>query len=297
VRKSITAFTLSKRAAEGKKDEAIKFMDWAVGEGFNEFRVFTQTAWTGPPDSGVETGWGYDAEACLWVAERARERGAYVEFVAHTFPYEVGEMVDHLRRVDQLCAETDNAFLEVANEPGRNNIPLQEILDLYRPRALWSSGQYNPIPYPAGLWVNHHSGRDSEWPRKFKDAYEFHTGAGPTQVFTPTFSGPVMLDEPPQVEATPSPDDWQSYGAGCKFFGCGGTMHSNPSLQKCEIPSNGTVLACIRAFIEGFVAVPTQRYSGYERMDPQGSLRRYRRNGDNGKRYEISVRPFEFKEV
>lgn len=74
-------------------------------------------------------------------------------------------------------------------------------------------------------------------------------------------------------------------------------MHSNPTLQRCQIPTDGTVLACISAFLEGFDRVPTQRYTGYSHPDDQGSLRRYRRQGEDGKTYEISVRPFEFKEV
>lgn len=295
-RKGVTAFTLSKRAATGRKADALNFMDWAVEEGFNEFRVFTQTSWTGNGD-GVEEGWGYDPEACLWVANEAAKRGARVEFVAHTFPYEINAMVDHLEEVDMLCVAT-GSFLEVANEPPRNNIPLSDLLNRYKPRAMWASGKYDPTPYPAGQWINDHSPRDGEWPRKFKGAIEFSDGSGPYVPFTPPFSGPVMEDEPPQVEQTLSPDDWESYGAGSALFGCGGRMHSNPTLQKCEIPTDGTVLACVKAFVRGLNVVPLQRYQpGYEHPDDQGSLRRYRRRGQNGKWYEISVRPYEFKEV
>lgn len=295
-RKSITAFTLSKRAATGRKADALTFMDWAVGEGLNEFRVFTQTAWTGN-GNGVEEGWSYDQSACLWVADEAAKRGARVEFVAHTFPYEINAMVEHLKDVDALCAATEN-FLEVANEPPRNGIPLSDLLNRYKPRSLWASGKYDPTPYPNGLWINDHSPRDGEWPRKFKGMIEFSDGSGPYVPFTPPFSGPVMEDEPPQVEQTLSPDDWEAYGAGSALFGVGATMHSNPTLQQCEIPTDGTVLACVRAFVRGLSVVPLQRYQpGYQHPDDQGSLRRYRRQGENGKWYEISVRPYEFKEV
>jgi hypothetical protein len=150
-----------------------------------------------------------------------------------------------------------------------------------------------PIPQPC---LTHHSPRDNEWPRKFKDAYEFSTGAGPEQPFSPSFPGPVMLDEPPRVEETAAPDDWKSYGAGCAFMAAGGTLHGL-GLQKCEIPTNPQVLACVDAFIAGFAAVPLQRYHGYSHPDDQGSLRRYRRQGDDGKTYEISVRPYGFTAV
>lgn len=271
-------------------------MDWAVSLGFNEFRVFSRVDWDGA-GKGVEPGWSYDASACEQVLEEAAQRGCYVEVVAHTFAYSVDAMVAHLQRVDQLCLAHVNALLEVANEPPVNSIPLQELLDRYTPQALWSSGQYDPTPYPAGRFVTHHSARDDEWPRKFKDAHEFSDGRGPTQPFSPPFLGPIVLDEPPQVERTADADDWKAYGAGAALFAAGATMHGFPSFQRCEIPTNPAVLACCRAFIEGFDVVPLQRYSGYEHPNDRGSLRRYRRQGEDGKTYEISVRPFGFGAV
>src|SRR4029079_15692758 len=85
---------------------------------------------------------------------------------------------------------------------------LRDILIRYTPQTPgWASGWYTPTPYPAGQAVTYHSPRSDEWPRKFKDAYEFFTGDGPTQKFDPKFLGPVMLDEPPRVEETANADD------------------------------------------------------------------------------------------
>jgi hypothetical protein len=82
-----------------------------------------------------------------------------------------------------------------------------------------------------------------------------------------------MLDEPPQVEQTirdagrvgwDAIDDWEAYGAGSAFFGCGGTMHGNPQFQRCEVPTDPAIVACVEAFVRGFSRVPVQRYHGYK---------------------------------
>jgi hypothetical protein len=300
IRKSLTAFCAPKRYAEGRGNEVLAYMGWAVSKGFNEIRVFSQVDWTGPPGAGVESGWHYDEANMELLLADAADHGLRVEVVAHTYPYYLDGMVAHLQRVDELCMRHENALLEVTNEPQGNggNDLSKQILARYTPHTPgWSSGVYDPIPYPAGQSMTHHSPRDNEWPRKFKDAYEFSTGAGPTQPFSPGYKGPVMLDEPPRVEETASPDDWRAYGAGAAFFAAGATMHGMPDFQKCVIPSRADVLACVASFIAGFNDVPLQRYTGYEHPADNGSLRRYRRRGEDGKTYEISVRPYEFKQV
>jgi hypothetical protein len=304
IRKSLTAFTAPKRFMEGRGHEARAYFDWAASQGFNEVRVFTRVDWTGPPSSGVETGWPYSESDCEAMLREAAAAGLRVELVAHTYDSALDEMADHLRRVDALAQHHDNALLEVANEPHVNDIDVAALLSRYTPQTPgWSSG-LAPLPYPAGQSLTQHTDRKEEWPRCFKDAYEFYTGAGPSQPFSPPFKGPVMLDEPPQVEQTirdypqhNAVDDWRAYGAGCAFFAAGGTLHGHPTFQKCEIPTDPTVLACVSSFIAGFADVPLQRYSGYSHPDDQGSLRRYRRQGADGRTYEISVRPYGFRPV
>jgi hypothetical protein len=197
----------------------------------------------------------------------------------------------------------DNAVLEVYNEPQQNGGVdlLNAILTLYTPQTPgWASGWYDPTPDPRGPALTYHSPRNDEWPRKFKDAYEFNIGSGPTQPFSPAFTGPVMLDEPPRVEETPVPDDWCAYGAGAAFFACGATMHGL-RLEACEVPTDPAVRNCIDAFLAGLNDVPVQRYHGYDRLDPptpsDGGSRRYRRTGDDGHTYEITVRPYSFTRV
>ncbi len=311
IRKSLTAFCAPKRYAEGRIADVRRYLDFAAACGFNEVRVFTQVNWTGPPGPGVESGWDYDESACEQLLVDAAERGLRVELVAHTFTYGLDAMVAHLRTVDALCLRYDNALLEVMNEPQQNG-DVAPLLARYTPQTPgWASGVYTPTPYPAGQSVTYHSPRKDAWSRCTKDAIEFRDGSGPTEKFQPGYLGPVMLDEPPQVEQTirdqdnpqcwSAADDWAAYGAGCAFFGCGGTMHGNPDFQKCIVPSNPSVLNCIDAFLAGFGDVPVQAYTGYGRGDPptpsnEGS-RRYFRDGADGGRYELCIRPFSFRRL
>jgi hypothetical protein len=310
IRRSITAFTAPKRFAEGRGSEARDYFDWAAAAGFTEIRVFSQVDWDGV-HKGVEAGWGYsepDLEACVVEAAAA---GLRVEVVAHTFTYDRTQMAQHLQRVDALCARHDSCLLEILNEPQVNggNQVVSELLDRYTPRTPgWASGVYEPTPDPRGPSLTYHPPRKPEWSRCFKDAIEFQSGSGPTQGFQPSFSGPVHLDEPPQVEQTlrdqgsaSAADDWEAYGAGAAFFAAGATLHGNPGFQQCTIPGDPGVLACVTAFIRGLATVPLQRYHGYSgaltppSADP-GS-RRYQRTGDDGALYEITVRPFSFRRL
>lgn len=312
-RKSITAFTLPKRAATGRKDDALRYMDWWAGLGGNEFRAFTRVDWTGPPSSGVETGWEYDEDACLWVLEQAAQRGCYVELVAHTGRYAtIKVMAEHLRNVDLLCESQSNGLLAIYNEPQQNggNDLVETLIRQWPPLTPgWASGVYDQTPYPAGPAMTYHSPRKDEWSRCFKDAYEYSTGDGPNVRFVPGYHGPVMLDEPPQVEQTirdqdragwPAVDDWEVYGAGAAFFAAGATLHGNPDFQQCVIPTNPDVLACARAFLRGFDRIPLQRFHGYDRGVPPSAnpgSRRYFRWSDTGQKHEITVRPFSFGTV
>ena len=333
IRKGITAFTLPKRAATGRKDDARRFMDWAVSKGFREFRAFARVDWTGPPGSGVESGWQYDEDACLWTIEEAAARGCYVQLVANTGPFGNGvdDCARQLQRVDALTNAHENALLEVWNEPQQNGGHdfVHQVLERYTPSTPgWSIGAYDPTPYTkvvqtgttpegrpiyaaagdarVGLSMDYHSPRKDEWSRCTKDAYEYGTGQGPNNQFSPGFANAVMLSEPPQVEQTirnnvwDPVDDWRAYGAGAALFACGATLHSNPTFQKCEIPTDAAVLACVDAFIAGFSDVPVQRYHGYFRGDPPSTnpgARRYNRWGDDNRKYEICVRPYSFRAV
>jgi hypothetical protein len=319
VRKGITAFTLPKRFATGRRDDALRYMDWVAAEGFNEVRAFSRVDWDGPPGSGVESGWQYDESACEQTIVEAAARGLRVFLTANTGPFGNGapDMAVHLQRVDELCLRHDGAILDGYNEPQQNggNELVDEILSRYTPRSLgWSAGVYKETPYTpegrCGPSMGYHSPRKSEWSRCFKDVWEYFTGDGPNVKFLPGFGGPVFQDEPPQVEQTirdavaygwpDVADDWEAYAAGSVLFGCGALLHGNPQFQQCVVPTDPTILACVRAFIRGFDQVPVQVYRNYHRGDPPSSnpgSRRYFRWDDAGQQYEICVRPFSFRRM
>lgn len=337
VRRGITAFCAPKRFATGRGDDARRFFDWAAAEGFNEVRPFSRVDWTGPPGSGVESGWQYDEDACERTIIEANARGLRVFLTANTgrFGNGAADMAAHLQRVDALCLRYAGALLDGYNEPQQNggHDLVRDILNRYTPQTPgWSSGVYDPTPYTdvevvgqdehgrdiykalpaarAGRSMSYHSPRKAEWSRCFKDVYEYFVGSGPNAQFSPTYIEPCYLDEPPQVEQTIRDqhaygwgveDDWEAYGAGSAFFGCGATLHSNPTFQQCVIPTDPAVIACVRAFIRGFSKVPVQRYTGYSgALTPPSSnpgSRRYQRDGADGRRYEITVRPFGFRVV
>lgn len=296
----LTAFTLLKRLLTGREAEAIPFMDWAASLGVNVLRVFSQVDWTGPPGKGVEPGFLPEAfpaynDAAHRLFDLAADRGLRIEFVAHTFRYDTSQMAAHLFRCDYLVQAHPNALLEIANEPMVNDIDVPAILAGYTPTGLYATGLYGEVVYPQGSWLNDHPPRDDEFARKFKGAIEYWDGSGPEQPFSPPWRGPVVFDEPKRFEDPATVDDWTAFGAGCALFAAGVTGHSL-ALQRCEVLT-GDPLARLQALLDGIRAVPLQRYAGYQHPDDAGSLRRYRRQGADGRTYEISVRPFAFGAV
>lgn len=298
----LTAFLLLKRWLYGRTADALQYMDWAASRTVNVLRVFSQVDWDGV--KGVETGFlaadfpDYDRGMHdLLIAAAAR--GLRLEMVVHTFAYNLDAMVRHTRRVDAIVSQHGNGLLEDANEPPVNQIPLQAIIDrvpsLLTPLA--SSGQYNPSPYPARSWVNDHPPRDDEFARKAKGAIEFGDGSGPYAPFAPPWRGPVVLDEPKRIDEGGTADDWRAFGAGTRFFTAGGTIHGGVWAQTCTVPTDPVVLERLAAYLDGLRAVPLQRYRGYQHPNDQGSLRRYRRQGEDGRTYELSIRPFAFTVV
>jgi hypothetical protein len=301
--KGLTSFLLRKLFILGQNDQALAWMDFAAAEGAVILREFSQVDWDGVK-KGVTVGFlardfpvnQYD-DATHRMYEAGEQRGLYFETTAHTFAYDMKEMVEHLKRVDNLAAAHPNVVLEIGNEPPVNGIDVDELARRYTPRTLWTHGGYDPFPTASSKWVNDHPPRDDQFARKFKGGYEYFKGEGPYVPFQPPFTGPVILDEPERMERRGTPDDWRAFGAGTAQFCAGGTAHGGLWAQACQVPTDADVLAKLRAFMAGMDDVPLQCYFGYEHPSDNGSLRRYRRRGEDNKNYEISVRPYEFKVV
>jgi hypothetical protein len=307
--RGLTSFLLPKLLLTGHIDEALMWMDWARLNGFNMLRCFSQVDWDGRPVSsggkgGVAEGFlasafsqsAYD-DGMHQLFTAAAARDLLIELVAHTFAYDLNQMVDHLRHIDQLCAQHFNVLMEIANEPPRNHINVSELLKRYTPATrFWASGQYDPSPYPAGTYTTDHPPRDVEWPRKFKGAIELRDGTGPWAPFTPGYRGPVLLDEPIRLEDTTSNEDVEAFGAGSRLFAAGVTAHGGTWAQTCTIPPNGSLAAQrISALQRGIDAVPNLAFHGYKHPPDAGALRRYVRTGSDNRDYEIAVRPYSFR--
>lgn len=300
--RGLTAFLLLKRFLTGRAADAYAYMDWAASQGINVLRVFSQVDWDPPAKPGVEQGFypsdfpDYNAVVHQMFHDAAA-RSLRIELVAHTFAYDVTQMLAHSRRIDDLVHVHGNAVFEDANEPPVNHIPLDQLVGGFTPRSLASSGMYDPNPYPGRSWVNDHPPRDNEFCRKFKGAWEFWEGSGPYEVFSPPWKKPVVMDEPDRIEHQGTPDDWQAFAAGCALFCSGATIHGGDWAQRCFVPTDAELLRRIAAFLAGLSVVPLQRYYDYQHPPDQGSLRRYRRRGEDGAWYEISVRPYAFARV
>jgi hypothetical protein len=296
-----TGFLLLKRMLTGREADAYRYMEWVASTGGNIIRVFSQVRWDGPP-TGLEQGFfardfpNYDAVAHKMFDEAAA-RGVYIELVAHTFPQDLRALTAHSQRCDAIVSAHLNGVYEDANEPAVNGIDIKGLAAAFVPTSLAASGQYEPTPHPGRGWCNDHPPRDAEFCRKFKGAWEFWDGSGPYTTFQPPWKGPVVLDEPERVERAGTDDDWKAFCAGARLFAAGVTIHGGDWAQRCIVPTDPALLNRIKACITGIGDVPHQRYFGYQHPDDRGSLRRYRRKGEDGRWYEISVRPYSFGAV
>jgi hypothetical protein len=287
--KGITAFSLLKRFLLG--DDITPNLRWYKFLGINVLRVFTQVDWGSGTDSlGHKVSFfaaDYNDLALHEFLTLCEEHALRVEYVAHTFPYDIPKMKAHTRRVAAICMEHRNAFLEIANEPQRNKIPWEVYSDT--PVALYATGDYSDEIKARGQYITHHSGRDSEWARKFKDAYEMFTGAGPHQVMDP-FHGPVILDEPIRADDTTA-HRYEDYGRGAALFSAGATFHYKDGLWTLPPESTDvTIWDKARSFIAGLDSLPLQEYRSYGHPPDEGNLRRYIRIGADNLAYEVRVR-------
>jgi len=313
--RGLTGFLLPKLVLQGNLTQARAYLAFAVESECNVVREFSQVDWTGPPGKGVEPGflsWDYprqDYDDALHESLRlAAEYGLHVEMVAHTFNYSeeqggLGEMIAHSQRVDGIVSQHANGFFSDANEPPVNRIPIDAICAAFTPKTrIATSGQYFETPYPGrNGYADDHPPRNDQSCRTFKGAWEAFEGDGPYVKFQPAWKKPWVFGEPGRIEdlsCWPSLDDLESWGAGEKFFGAGATIHGGQWAQGCHVEMvTSDIRARIAAANRGWSAVPTQRYFDYQHPDDQGSLRRYRRRGEDGRWYEISVRPFGFSVV
>jgi hypothetical protein len=110
--RGITAFRLLEMEANGREADADAYLRWARSQDLTVVRVLVMAKliFDLPPDRGLE--------ALPRLLRRAAAHGLYVEVVAlaDTKRYPV-DPVQHVSRIGAICAEHDNALIEIANEP------------------------------------------------------------------------------------------------------------------------------------------------------------------------------------
>ncbi|MGE5837092.1 MAG: hypothetical protein ACM4AI_21640, partial [Acidobacteriota bacterium] len=112
--RGVTAFRLVDLAADGREQEAVRYLDWAHRTGFNVVRVLsTLCCWFDlPPEAGLR--------ALPKVLQLAAARGMHVQIVAlaGTAPHERSiDLEAQVRAIGDIAAAHDNAIVEIANEP------------------------------------------------------------------------------------------------------------------------------------------------------------------------------------
>lgn len=276
-----TSFLLLRRLLEGDGAGVHSVCSEFNLLGRNVLRVFSQVDWIGPPTTPGPGFYpadypNYDVKVAE-LFDIAKLYNLHIELVAHTFAYDMDSMVAHVNRLHNIIKSKMNVFLELANEPPRNGIDIQTLmdkLDLNQFTYPWSSGQYDPTCLPAGSYCTPHTPRDSEWPRKAKNLLEYRNGGGPEAPTDPAMQRPIVGDEPIGAGEVDDPGrrstnalDFYTYAALAQLYGTGSTFHYELGLNAIFPPKTSIQYVCAEAFAQGSKAVsPTVQLWNYTRV-------------------------------
>jgi hypothetical protein len=149
--RGVTAFALAAHIADGREDDARRFVRWASDHGFTVLRVLAMNhGWLElPPEQG--------RRALPRLFAIARESGLYVQVVAlagtelprfssRTF------LREQVEAIGTLCAAADNCIMEIANEPYH---PSQADLDDPATMKALAGLVPNDVPVAWGAAVEH----------------------------------------------------------------------------------------------------------------------------------------------
>lgn len=260
--RGVTAFKLCELFRLGQDIDG--FLDDYVG--FNVLRVFSYTpvkdwgpqAWEPPP-----------LPTLLAFLDHCAARGFRVEFTLLTDD-DPGRLEPAKRLVDGLAAaRPTNIMLEIGNEPDThkaiNTAALRDVCD--RSGFLYASGNYENSAKAFGSYLNFHSRRTVDWPRRAHDAKEYHEGGGPNATSDPAHHCPCQAGEPAKAQdVNPIPKDWRAYFGSASILGAGATFHSETGKLGQRPTELERTLAS--AALEGLLAFPD---------DAALALRTYRR--------------------
>lgn len=258
-----TGFLLGRRWCEGDVQGAKDYINAWSALGYNGLRVFSQVNWNGNPGPGFFPSnypqyWNNMGDMFNYAASK----GIYIEFVNHTGPDSVDNLVAWSNKCRDFTNPFDNVFNELCNEPPVNGIDVEGLFERLDKnfRNPWSTGKYYPDAVPAGTYCTPHTDRDAEWPRKARHLLEYRDGGGPWDPSNPAMNRPIVSDEPiggadfeiPGRRSN-STSDFYSYAALCQMFSAGATFHHEFGLN--AIFPDGIELDCAKAFIAGLKSV------------------------------------------
>jgi len=274
--KGFSSFLLLRRLLEGDETGVRSYLKGWQALGYNVARVFSQVNWTGSPGPGLNprdypnywNGLGKLINICA-------EYGIYVEFVHHTYAYDLTQMAEWSKSCRDFTGLYKNVFNEIANEPPVNGIDIDSLVRLIDTSKFvgpWATGQYDPTALPSGTYCTAHTARDEEWPRKAKWLLEYREGGGPNDNSDPAMLRPIIGDEPIggadfNIPGRRSnvPSDFFAYASLAQLYGAGSTYHHESGLN--SIMPDGVELECAKAFIDGINSVnPNFQVGEYSRV-------------------------------
>lgn len=249
--------------------------------GFNTLRVWSYVTWPG-------TGWETPSlPVARQFVQRCADEGYYVYLTLLTDddPGRVQQAKDLAHAVGDL----PNVILEIGNEPHvHKNIDVWALQDAVEQTGTpYASGENELAPF-IGAFLDAHTPRDSEWPRKCHDLLEYYHGGGPSAPSDPAHPVPCVAGEPIRPDqALYDAEDFRAYFGGCAILGGGGTFHYEGG-KYCQLPT-ASEQQCMDDALLGLLAFPPDAPRGaYRRIDEQGATSRTYVVGD---RCMVRIRP------
>jgi hypothetical protein len=177
-------------------------------------------------------------------------------------------------------AALTNLFLRGANEPEVQHDGIY-IETEFMHQALEQSGYpycngvYKQTDRHYGTWLETHTQRDGEWPRRSHDAMDiYHPPADAPPGNQLPHQMPIVLGEPAKYQDVgASVQDWKAYFGSGSFFGAGVVFHSQTG-KFADLPTDQEKQLASAALM-GLNAFPADAPAGaYSRIDDQ-TLRTY----------------------
>jgi hypothetical protein len=265
-----TGFRAVEKVARGQENDVDRFFTGLVENGVTVVRVLSMAANMFPlrPDEAVA--------ALPRTLDLARRRGLHVEVVglADTKQYNFDHQA-HIRAIGQICADAQNAFLEIANEPihdtqraevGDANYlsTLRALVPPSLPVALGAAhgGDDESRAFIGGDYITVHGARDDG-----DNGWRFVRHTNEQRVLSEETNKPVVNDEPRRDDL--SPDKHIALAVLCRMMGIGDTFHSAAGLHA-NLPE-GPELAALKARRRGWDMIPADFFGAYKNTGFAGS--------------------------